>query len=36
MILQNDNFKMLDRNPTKKTEEKIQRISGKMKSRLSQ
>ena len=35
MILENDNFKTLDRDPTKKPEEKIQRILWKMKNRLS-
>ena len=31
MILENENFIKLDRNPTNKTEEKIQRILRKMK-----
>ena len=35
MILEKDNFKTLDLDPTKKTEEKMQRISRKMKNRLS-
>ena len=35
MILENDNFKTLDHDPTKKTEEKIQQILRKMKNRLS-
>ena len=35
MILEKGNFKILDHDPTKKTEEKIQRILRKMKNRLS-
>ena len=35
MILENDRFKTLDHDPTKKTEEKIQPILRKMKNRLS-
>ena len=34
MILEKGNFKILDHDPTKKTEEKIQRILRKMKNRL--
>ena len=34
MILKKDNFKSLDLDPTKKAEEKIQRILRKMKNRL--
>ena len=33
MILENENFIKLDRNPTNKTEEKIQRILRKMKNK---
>ena len=33
MILENGNFKTLDDDPTKNTEEKIQRFLRKMKSR---
>ena len=33
MILENENFIKLDRNPTNKTEEKIQRILRKMKKK---
>ena len=36
MILENDNFKTLDHDPTKNTEEKIQQILRKMKNRLAQ
>ena len=35
MIVENDNFETLDHDPTKITEEKIQRILRKMKNRLS-
>ena len=35
MIIENDSFKTLDHDPTKKTEEKIQPILRKMKNRLS-
>ena len=35
MILEKGNFQILDHDPPKKTEEKIQRILQKMKNRLS-
>ena len=35
MILENDNFKTVDNDPTKRTEEKLQQILQKMKNRLS-